>query len=143
MIQMDAVCGIAKNSTMLRLPPVTEVSWQQKLTKSIWVTAATMNQSPVTDDLVFRVHLILMSKSQRNPKVRMLLVSVTSSQVVYEGIGSWSVYASWLGKFLWEETRTRHLYMIKRILIRHQYATLQELKVSLQEVESCGLLPCG
>ena len=98
-----------------------------------------MNEPRGSDELTFQVHVIRISESPLNPTVRILLVATASVQAVYEGIGSWSVYSSWLSQFLRAETREREVNLAAKRLKRSKYAVLHALNISPGDLESFGL----
>ncbi len=89
--------------------------------------------------LPFRAHLIWISGPQRDPTVRVLLVATAGAQTVYEGLGSWSKFKHWIDPFPGIDIPEDRLTIIQKFLARNQFATIQEVRASLFDLEFLGL----
>lgn len=108
-----------------------------------WKWKMMRNTAP-SDELVCRLHLIWMSDSHDDQKVRILLVTTGGVPAVYEGLGTWSYYSDWIRNLLNNEEATHDKtprWKTRRgngLPVRNRFTTLPELRISTSELVSHG-----
>jgi hypothetical protein len=71
--------------------------------------------------------------------VRVMLTRTTSAQVVYAGFRSWARCQRWIKRLSSNLMREDELAMVRKRLRRKRLATTNEVRASVQDIESLGL----
>jgi hypothetical protein len=87
----------------------------------------------------FRVLFIWMSGPLRDPTVRVLLVGITGTRAVYEGMKPWSKCKHWISRLRNTATTEDELMQVCETFVRAQFATIQEAQASPEDLKSLGL----
>jgi hypothetical protein len=80
-----------------------------------------------------------MSGPLRDPLVRVLLVGTTGVRAVYEGMKPWSKCKHWIGRLPGITISEDELTQVCETFVRAQFAIIQEVPASLEDLKSLGL----
>lgn len=86
----------------------------------------------------FRVHFIRTDGRESDPTVRVLLIETSAGQTIYEGFGTWSQCRRWVAQISECAILGDQLAAIQKRLEMKSLATIEEIQVSLNALESAG-----
>jgi hypothetical protein len=88
----------------------------------------------------FRVHVMRLHGPEQELTVRILIVETLHGHPIYEGYGSWPQCEHWMAQLSGWLIRRDELIQVRKRVEQDRMATIKQIKTSLCEMESLGLL---
>ena len=79
-----------------------------------------------------------MNGPESDPTVRVILVQTIGAQTTYEGFGTWSQCRGWIAQISECAIFGDEFAAVERLLEMKRLATIEEVQVSLRDLESVG-----